>query len=115
MRRFVQIVCAAGLLALAATPARADGFITPYWGYNFGGDSANCVSLTNCNEKRTNWGVSFGATQRDLRLRGGHRLREEFFRRDIDRRQRRAHGDERFHGGRAGRTDSTVRARRARV
>jgi len=62
MRRFVQIACAAGLLAVAATPAHADGFITPYWGYNFGGDSANCLTLTNCNEKRTNWGVSFGAT-----------------------------------------------------
>lgn len=62
MRRFVQTACAAALMALASTPARADGFITPYWGYNFGGDSANCVSLTNCEEKRTNWGVSFGAT-----------------------------------------------------
>jgi opacity protein-like surface antigen len=62
MRRFVQTVCAAALVVIAATPARADGFITPYWGYNFGGDSANCVSLTNCEDKRTNWGVSFGAT-----------------------------------------------------
>jgi Outer membrane protein beta-barrel domain len=62
MRRFLQCACAAGLLAVAATPARADGFITPYWGFNFGGDSANCVSLSNCEDKRTNWGVSFGAT-----------------------------------------------------
>jgi opacity protein-like surface antigen len=62
MRRFVQMACAAGLLAITATPARADGFITPYWGYNFGGDSAYCVTLTNCEEKRTNWGVSLGAT-----------------------------------------------------
>jgi opacity protein-like surface antigen len=62
MRRFLQIACAAGLLALAATPARADGFITPYWGYNFGGNSPNCLTLTNCNDKRSNWGVSFGAT-----------------------------------------------------
>ena len=54
--------CAALFLALSAAPARADGFITPYIGFNFGGDSANCVSLTNCDEKRVNWGVSFGST-----------------------------------------------------
>ena len=33
--------------------------IVPFVGYNFGGDSgSNCVSLTNCKEKRTNFGVS---------------------------------------------------------
>ena len=47
---------AAALLVLAAAPARADGFISPFIGYNFGGDSQNCVSLTNCDERRTNWG-----------------------------------------------------------
>jgi opacity protein-like surface antigen len=62
MKRLAQTACAAALVALASTPARADGFLTPYWGYNFGGDSANCVSLTNCEDKRTNWGVAFGAT-----------------------------------------------------
>jgi opacity protein-like surface antigen len=49
------------LLGFAATPARADGFITPFIGFNFGGDSANCPSLTTCETKRTNFGVSFGA------------------------------------------------------
>jgi len=47
-------------LAASAVPARADGFITPFIGYNFGGDSANCVSLSNCDERRNNWGVSLG-------------------------------------------------------
>lgn len=47
---------------LPATAARADGFITPFAGFNFGGDSANCVSATNCEEKRLNWGVSLGST-----------------------------------------------------
>jgi len=47
------------LLALTPAPARADGLIVPFVGYNFGGDSSiNCVSLTNCQEKRTNFGVS---------------------------------------------------------
>jgi opacity protein-like surface antigen len=49
------------LLALSAAPARADGFITPFIGYNFGGDSGNCATLTNCNEKHANYGVSIGA------------------------------------------------------
>jgi hypothetical protein len=49
------------LLVLTAGPARAEGFITPFLGYNFGGDSGNCPSLTNCTQKRTNFGVSFGS------------------------------------------------------
>src|SRR3954452_22716383 len=46
----------------AARPGDAQAFISPYAGYNFGGDSANCVSLQNCEEKRLNLGVSFGTT-----------------------------------------------------
>lgn len=49
-----------GLVVAGARPARAQAFITPFVGYNFGGDSANCLSLTNCQEKRTNYGVSIG-------------------------------------------------------
>ena len=52
-----------GLASLDAASARADGFITPFAGFNFAGDSANCVSLSNCNEKRLNWGVSLGVTR----------------------------------------------------
>jgi opacity protein-like surface antigen len=62
MRRLAYAALAALPLLLAAAPARADGFITPYVGFNFGGDSANCATLTNCQDKRTNWGVSFGGT-----------------------------------------------------
>jgi len=58
--RLVAFVVAASVLR--AVPARADGFISPFIGYNFGGDSGNCVSLTNCEEKRNNYGVSVGAT-----------------------------------------------------
>ena len=56
------IVFAAALLAASVTSARADGFISPTLGYKFGGDSANCPSLTNCDDKRLSWGVSLGAT-----------------------------------------------------
>jgi len=52
---FVLLVWCASVL-----PARADGFISPYIGYNFGGDSANCLAFGNCDEKRNNWGVSLG-------------------------------------------------------
>jgi opacity protein-like surface antigen len=61
MHPFRILVLAAALLALSATPSHADGFLTPFIGFNFGGDSTNCASLTNCDEKRTNWGVSVGS------------------------------------------------------
>ena len=51
---------AAVLLVLTASPARAQGFIAPFIGFNFGGDSSNCASLTTCEEKRLNWGASLG-------------------------------------------------------
>lgn len=54
------VLCAA--LVFAPAPARAEGFITPFVGFNFGGDSANCLTATNCDEHRTNWGVSLGGT-----------------------------------------------------
>ena len=57
------LVLAAALIAWAVTPARADGFISPFVGFNFGGDSANCASLTSCNEKRLDWGASIGTTR----------------------------------------------------
>jgi Outer membrane protein beta-barrel domain len=58
--RTVAIIVA--LLVLAARPAHAQGFITPYAGFNFGGDSANCLSLQNCEDRRLNFGVALGAT-----------------------------------------------------
>lgn len=58
MRNFQVVALTAVLFALGATPARADGFFTPFYGFNFGGDS-NCATI-NCEDKRTNFGVSFG-------------------------------------------------------
>src|SRR5262245_33726897 len=51
----VAFVCAAGL-----RKAQAQGFISPMFGYNFGGD-AGCPEITNCEDKAFNWGVGFGA------------------------------------------------------
>ena len=55
------VLLAVSLLAWTAAPVRADGFISPFVGFNFGGDSANCASLTNCQEKRLNLGASIGS------------------------------------------------------
>jgi opacity protein-like surface antigen len=51
------------LIAFGASvlPARADGFVTPYIGFNFGGDSSDCASLNNCEDKRANFGVAVGS------------------------------------------------------
>jgi len=43
----------------AADPVRADGFVSPYIGYNFGGD-AGCPHITGCQDKRVNAGVALG-------------------------------------------------------
>jgi hypothetical protein len=49
------------LVISAASEARAQGFISPFLGFNFGGDTgALCPSVTNCEDKRRNWGVGFG-------------------------------------------------------
>jgi len=50
---------AACLMVAAPHAARAQGFISPSLGYNFGGD-AGCRSATDCRDKNWNWGVSLG-------------------------------------------------------
>ncbi len=60
MRTLQSLALAVALLTVAAAPARADGFVTPFYGFNYGGDSSNCPALTSCEDKRTNFGISFG-------------------------------------------------------
>jgi opacity protein-like surface antigen len=53
------------ILALALTlgltkEARAQGFISPFIGYDFGGD-AGCPHITNCQDKKLNTGVALGS------------------------------------------------------
>jgi hypothetical protein len=57
-----RLICllTGGLLVGGASPARAEGFISPFLGFNFGGGSTTCASLANCEDKRTNLGVSLG-------------------------------------------------------
>jgi len=62
--RALAIGCAISVVLLGyAAPARADGFISPFLGFNFGGDTSNCVSITSCEEKRLNLGVSLGTVR----------------------------------------------------
>jgi hypothetical protein len=48
------------MLVALARPVAAQGFISPFIGYNFSGD-AGCPNITDCRDKHTNWGASFGA------------------------------------------------------
>jgi hypothetical protein len=51
---------AALIVFAGARPAHAQGFISPFIGYNFGND-AGCPEITNCQDKRLDYGVSIGA------------------------------------------------------
>jgi opacity protein-like surface antigen len=53
-----SLIVAAALLV--PRPAAAQGFVNPFFGWNFGGD-AKCLTVLGCEEHMTNWGVSFGA------------------------------------------------------
>jgi opacity protein-like surface antigen len=79
MRSPRLVAWATALVLLSAMPAHADGFITPYIGFNFGGDSANCPRLTSCEEKRTNWGVTLGSTNGIFGLEADFGYAPQFF------------------------------------
>ena len=50
----------AAVIATTADTASAQGFISPSYGYTFGGDSG-CPTATDCNDKNWNWGIALGA------------------------------------------------------
>jgi opacity protein-like surface antigen len=56
---FVAALLVVGVLTLTPTPAAAQGFISPFIGFNYGGDSG-CPTATNCEDKHSNFGVSGG-------------------------------------------------------
>jgi len=61
IRRFpLLLLLATFFCAAGVRDARAQGFISPMFGYNFGGD-AGCPEITNCEDKAFNWGVGVGA------------------------------------------------------
>ena len=61
--RFKFMFTALAALTLLGAPARAraEGFISPLIGFNFGGDSA-CPAIQGCEDKRMNYGIALGAT-----------------------------------------------------
>ena len=59
-RSFVrQLVVAVALVVSVSTAARAQAYISPFVGYDFGGD-AGCPAVSNCQDKQLNLGVSIG-------------------------------------------------------
>jgi opacity protein-like surface antigen len=64
MRLASTLVAASVILMTVTGTATAQAFFTPFVGYNFGGDSVNCASFSNCDDKRMNIGMSFGSTGR---------------------------------------------------
>ncbi len=65
MSRLAVVVVMIALTLLASTPARAQAYFVPNFGYDFGGDAGNCPSLfQDCAEKRTSYGLTVGALTR---------------------------------------------------
>ena len=58
-RSTVIVAIALAALVVGARQARADQFISPFVGFNFGGDSG-CPTVSNCEDKKLNVGVSLG-------------------------------------------------------
>ena len=59
-RRWLLGILAIGISIGSATQARAQVFVSPFIGYDFGGD-AGCPGLRNCEDKKLNAGVSVGS------------------------------------------------------
>ena len=60
-----SVILIAFVVLAAAAPSRAQGFIRPLIGYDFGGNSG-CPQISGCEDKRTNVGVAFGSMGRIL-------------------------------------------------
>src|SRR3954467_2748173 len=54
----LSLIVAAALLT--PRPAAAQGFVSPFIGWNFGGE-AKCLDVVGCEEHTTAYGVAFGA------------------------------------------------------
>lgn len=61
MRRSIIAAILFLTVALIPQPARAQGYLAPFVGFDFGGDAGNCPSFLNdCSEKRTAYGFAAG-------------------------------------------------------
>jgi len=58
----IALTVLTGMILLGAPArARAEGFISPFIGFNFGGDSS-CPAVQGCQDKRMNYGIALGAS-----------------------------------------------------
>jgi opacity protein-like surface antigen len=61
MRKMVIPLAVLVLIAAAPAAARAQSYIAPFVGWDFGGSAGNCPSFLNdCSEKKTAYGVAMG-------------------------------------------------------
>ena len=63
---------------LGVRPASAQGFISPFVGYIFGGE-AGCLTITDCEDKHVHYGVSFGAIGSIVGFEGEFAYTPDFF------------------------------------
>lgn len=65
-------------LAATATEARAQGYISPMVGYDFGGDSG-CPNVNSCTDKKVNWSVAAGVLGKIVGIEGEFAYAPDFF------------------------------------
>lgn len=78
VRRLSLGLFSAALALTSATSAHAQGFLSPFVGFNFGGDAA-CPNVTNCEDKRLNAGVALGVTGNVLGFEEEFAYAKDFF------------------------------------
>ena len=61
MKPYRVLAIALTLMSSVAAPAHADGFFSPFLGFGFSRDNLACQSLTDCEDRRLQWGASFGS------------------------------------------------------
>ncbi len=60
LSRVLCILGAVGVVTLGVTrSAQAQGYVSPFIGYDFGGDSG-CPTITDCADKKVNAGIAVG-------------------------------------------------------
>jgi Outer membrane protein beta-barrel domain len=78
-RTCVRVGAALALVVGASSAARAETYITPFIGYNFGADAGCPQGVRNCEDKKTNVGVGIGSAGALLGLEEEFAYSSKFF------------------------------------